>query len=108
MDWTRETAIRNIYPSITTTRNSKTYDDSGLEVEINEILVAAEITRITNLSTITAEISRLESLKNSRMISDAILGKSVNRPGHPDHGKSGGQRLTDLEALLDIERAKLT
>jgi len=96
-----------------------THHTVGYDIDIQEdkvvytdniIAYTAEELAQNIINDAISEIIRLENGQNqsARLLREAALGIAIDKPGHPEHGLSGNQRLQDIEAAIAVQRAKLT
>jgi len=91
----RDQAIYNTHPSATTIRNGEVFDANDDPVTLDESAISTEQTRLESRQAILDEINALESQVTNRRLREATL---------TSEGKAW---LTNLEALIQVERDKL-
>ena len=99
------------------TYNNKTHrlENYDIDIQVDKVVYTDIVIPFTDAEMVQNSINDTMTMiyvlekqtQNRRLIRDAMLGIVKDKPGHPDHGKTGQQRLQELEDLLQVERDKL-
>ena len=91
--------------------NNKTHrlENYDIDIQADKVVYTDIVIAFTEaeMDTMTMLYGLEKQTQNRRLLRDAVLGITLDKPGHPDHGKTGQERLQDLEDLLQVERDKL-